>query len=164
MTRRPVNRPGRRGHAGERGLTLVEMIVTIAIISVGVLGIAGGLAQSERIAGINQEQAELEVAMRQLSDFVRDSSPQGLGYVKCASPGAYNPHLPAAPSGVTWTVSTVLKSTSGTRTSATGSTASTPPLQSCGAGVGDWGVQQITLTVSTSARSLTRTVWKSISW
>src|SRR6202051_4968494 len=59
---------------GERGLTMIEMIATIALVSVGVVGIAGGIAATERIATVNQDQSQLEVAMRQLSDWVRDSS------------------------------------------------------------------------------------------
>ena len=160
---------------GERGLTLIEMLVTIVVITVGVLGIAGALAETEHVSAINQNQSQLEVAMRQLSDFVRDSGPAGLNYAVCAQPSTYNAELPPLPSAVTaWSIPTggIRLSTAGTRTSAGSSTPiATPPIQYCGTpGVCtstspcDWGVQEITLSVSNGAMSLTRTVWKSKTW
>src|SRR3989442_1660607 len=80
--RRMQSRPRRRS---EDGLTLIEMIVTIAIITIAVVGITGAVASTERLAAVNQSQANLEVAMRQVADFVRDSSPQGLAYNPCES-------------------------------------------------------------------------------
>ena len=156
---------------GEGGFALTESIVTIAIMGIAVVGIGAGLAQTHRMAAINQDQSQLEVAMRQLSDFVRDSSSQGLGYHVCASPATYNAAglLPAPPAGVTsWSVSGVSLSTAATR-----SGVAVPPLPggycvtngTCTAAKPcDWGVQEITLAVSDGSRTLTRTVWKSKSW
>ncbi|HEY7927272.1 MAG TPA: type II secretion system protein [Candidatus Dormibacteraeota bacterium] len=178
LRRRPaaearVARVRRHTRVGERGLTLIEMVVTIAIVSVAVVGIAGGLAATERLAGITQDQSQLEVAMRQLSDFVRDSTPSsGLSYTPCAQPATYNSGLRAKPPGITgWRVVQVYESTNGTR-NGVGQTnpLQTTPLRTCsghcpGAScVGDWGVQEISLSVSNGARSLTRMVWKSNSW
>lgn len=146
----------------------MECLVTIAVMAVGVVGIGAALAETEHIAAINQDQSQLEVAMRQLSDFVRDStSSTGLTYQLCAAPSAYTSRLPSRPPGVTsWFVSAVYLSTSGTRNNV-----STPPIQYCttpgacsGSKLCDWGVQEIRLTVSDGSRSLTRTVWKSRSW
>jgi prepilin-type N-terminal cleavage/methylation domain-containing protein len=154
----------RQGRNGERGLTLVEMLITIAVITVGVIGIAGTLAQTERISTITQDQANLEVAMRQLTDVVRDSSSQGLSYKTCATATGVNSYaLPAAPIGLTWKVSTVVLGSTATRKSA-GGTVTTSPITACGAAGGDWGVQELTLSVSSANRSLTRTVWKSATW
>lgn len=150
----------------ENGLTLVESLVTIAVMAVGVVGIGAALAETEHIAAINQDQSQFEVAMRQLSDFVRDSSSSGLTYKTCEQStandtSAYNKQLPARPPGLFWTIAHVDESSAGTRNGAP-----TPPLSTkgCAPGTGDWGVQEITVTVSDGARSLTRTVWKSASW
>jgi len=163
-------RRSRRLH--ERGLTLVEMIVTIAVITIGIIGISAGLSQTHFIAGVNQDQAQLEVAMRQLSDYVRDSSSaSGLSYKLCAKTTDYasgiNANFPALPPKVTsWGVSAVALSTSGNRNSV-----GTPPIQYCktpatcnSSNLCDWGVQEITLFVANGTHTLTRTVWKSQTW
>jgi prepilin-type N-terminal cleavage/methylation domain-containing protein len=152
----------RRGRRGQDGLTLVEMLVTIVLITVGVLGIADAIGGAERSAGIVQDQAKLEVAMRQLSDFVRSdlAAPNGLTYVFCATPGTYT--LPAKPSGVaSWVIPAggIHESTAASRNGA--SLPNPTGQRACGSGVYDWGVQEITLRVtSTTGHTLTRTVWK----
>jgi prepilin-type N-terminal cleavage/methylation domain-containing protein len=158
-----------RARARERGLTLIEMIVTIAIITIGIIGISAGISQAHFIAGINQDQAQLEVSMRQLSDYVRDSSiASGLNYKLCAKSSDYssanNSNFPSLPSKVTsWGVSAVTLSTAGTR-----NTVAIPPIQYCktsgtcnSTNVCDWGVQEIALSVTNGLHTLTRTVWKS---
>jgi hypothetical protein len=154
--------------------------VTIAIITVGVIGIAGAVGATERLAGINQDQSQLEVAMRHLADFVRDSSTKGLAYQPCEQSTAndnsyYNTHLPAVQVPVaSWTITNVNESPypgGGTRNGVGGT--SDPPLPPtpqfpnggfCSATRGDWGVQEITLKVSDAQRSVTRNIWKSNSW
>ena len=158
---------------------MVEMLVTLVLLSVGVAGVTAGIAATERIATVNQDQSQLEVAMRQLADWARDSSPAGLAYSACdtqAQPATYQALVNAAVSGGVLTpgtdslrVTRVYESTSagGTRNGN-----ATTPLRTClssnctpaGSHCADWGVQEITVTVSESARSLTRTVWKSSSW
>ena len=154
MTEQPYQRRGRRS---QRGLTLIEMLVAVAVITVGVSGIIGGIAIVEKVAGIAQNQANLEVVMRQLSDLVR--SDNGLPYKPCAQPtGSTKYTLPSAPSGVTWSITAIMESTSATRN---GSSLPLPTgSSSCGSSTYDWGVQEITLQVSSTSRSLTRTVWK----
>jgi prepilin-type N-terminal cleavage/methylation domain-containing protein len=167
---------GRRRRAGERGLTLIEIIITIALLTIGVVGIAGGIASAEHIANISQNQAQLEVQMRQLSDWARDSTSTGMTYAWCASTSTYQTSINSAitggaltrPAGVQLTVTHVYFSTSGFRNGAStaplsGDTCSgTCPGATC---VGDWGVQEITLKVSEpltsgGVRSLSRTIWK----
>lgn len=152
-------------HRRERGLTLLEVIITIAILTIGVVGVMGGVAAAQRISGINQNQAQLEPAMRQLSDYVRDSSSQGLHpYILCANTTnrAYSlAGLGPAPAGLQWSITNVAVSVTGggTRTPPSGTEVATPPLQTCASG-GDWGVQEITLKVWNATRSLSRIVWK----
>jgi hypothetical protein len=137
---------------------LIEMLVTIALISVGVVGITGAIAAAERNAAITQDEANIQAAMRQLSDLVRSdlTPPLGLPYDWCATPRVYNALLPSAPPGITaWKVTSISESVSENRNGV-----STPALKSCGGGESDWGVQEITLLVSSPSRSLTRIVWK----
>jgi prepilin-type N-terminal cleavage/methylation domain-containing protein len=175
---------------GERGLTMIEMIATIALVSVGVVGIAGGIAATERIATVNQDQSQLEVAMRQLSDWVRDSScnatpcfttqPRALPYSHCEQASVmgtdvYNVELKAAvsanvltpPSNTTFVITKVQESPTGSANGLRNGVGTAPQwttIDGCPPGVGDWGVQEITLKVSDAARSITRVVWKSLSW
>lgn len=172
----------------QRGLTLIEMVLTIAVITVGVVGVAGGLAQSEHIAGINQDQAQVEVAMRQVADYVGDSTASGLPYEVCAAPSAYS--LTAGLTGLGQVYAYVSKVDESTPNSyqRDGSNVQSgvtlPPLpagaltgQPSGrcttgsqAGEDDYGVQEIWVTVcdsqtktscSPGGQSLTRIVWKS---
>lgn len=163
---RSIDRPARRPsvarwrHRRERGLTLIEVLITITILTIGVVGVMGGVAAAQRISGINQNQAQLEPAMRQLSDYVRDSSPQGLHpYILCANStsNAYSlAGLGAPPAGLQWSITNVAVSVTG---GGTRNGVATSPLQTCTGG-GDWGVQEITLKVWNATRSLYRIVWK----
>jgi Tfp pilus assembly protein PilV len=167
-------RPLRGRHAGQLGLTLIEIIITITLLTIGVVGIAGGIATAEHIANINQSQAQLEVQMRQMSDWVRDSTSKGLTYQLCATTVNYQTSVNSAitagaltpPAGVQLSIAHVYFSTSGSRTGVP-----TPPVNICSGAcpgascVGDWGVQEISLkvsgpTASGGLRSLTRIVWK----
>ena len=148
-------RPTRPSRRGQWGFTLIEMVVAISVILIGVVGVSGSFVALEQSSGIVGQQTQLEVAMRQLSDFVR--SPVALPYHLCAAPGNYNTSLPAVPSGVTsWSVTAVQLSLS--------HSGSTPFLQDCGSPNGvhvfDWGVQEVDLSVVDGTRSLSRVVWK----
>ncbi|HEX6538965.1 MAG TPA: prepilin-type N-terminal cleavage/methylation domain-containing protein [Candidatus Dormibacteraeota bacterium] len=168
--------PTRSGRRGQRGLTLIETLVTVAVLAIGVVGIGAGVAQTEKISGITQNQAQLEVSMRQFADWVRSSSSTGLPYTLCATKAGYNASVATAKSAGALTaasnpvVSAVNLSTSGTRTPSGGTAVNIAPLQTCsgtcpGAScVGDWGAQEITLQVSSAGSTLTRVVWKSNGW
>jgi hypothetical protein len=155
---------------------LIESLVTIVIITTGVVGITGGLAAAERIAGINQEQSQLEVAIRQLADFVRatvpsDPSTLGLQYRLCATPAIYNAHLPAKPTNLTsWSVKTVNVSLTNDGGNPAGNgrrngvATNALPGGGCSGSTADWGVQEVTLEVAIGSRVLDRVVWKSQKW
>lgn len=181
-----------RRHRRERGLTLIETLVTIGLLALGIIGVAAGLTEAERVASINQDQSQLEVYMRQLADFVRDSNPAtGLDYDPCSyvtsapsasangatSPGANSaktyavqlasavPGKLGAPPGH-WGFKQILESPS----SGASGTSVAPAYSTSGCqaatGSADWGVQKIQLIVfnSSGTRSLTRWVWKSFAW
>lgn len=157
---------GRRG--GERGLTLIEMLVTVAIMSIGIAAMVGGLADAERSAGVARSQSALEAALRTASDQLR-SAP----YVACAdvSPGvAYTVSVP----GVSASAATVVRpDTPPLLTSAVGAVTEASTLcgaagatlehDGCTAGRGqtcDYGIQRVTVSVSSAGRTLSRDIWK----
>lgn len=166
----------------ENGLTLLETLITMVLLTVGMVGITASIAATQRVAAITQDQSQLEVAMRQLADFVRDSTPSGLGYQTCTkvtvpvTPGApgtttgANPYSTqigalARPSGVKqWGLTAIALSTNGTH--GTNPNIGALWTTGCLSGQGDYGVQKITLSVfdTVGTRSITRTVWKSVGW
>lgn len=168
--------PRRPRRSAEGGFTLVEMLVAIVLVSIGVVGITYAIASTQRSAAINQQQAQLESAMRQVTDYIRDSNATtGIPYnlVRCASASTYNILLapsgagalgnrPTRPAGLDWTVLNVYESTSGNRDGV----ATTPiTTTGCPPGDGDWGVQEIVVKVCTpscgsATETLKRTVWK----
>lgn len=179
-----------RRRVGERGLTLLETMITVVLLAVGVAGIMLAVAAIERSASITQNQDQLQLAMRQLADFARDSSPStGLQYSYCeqvpsggavtaTSPGstgsgtgpgaAYRSQLttkfPTLPTGVTqWGFVQISESVSGTG-SHDGSPTSPKSTTGCAANTGDWGVQEIKLAVFGGGNQVIRTIWKSDGW
>jgi hypothetical protein len=188
---RGANRGRQLTRRGERGLTMIETIATIFLLTIGIVGFAAGMAATERIATINQDQAQLEVAMRQLSDWVRDSScddtcfstqHRALPYVLCEQASTsgtdeYNGDLHTAitngvltpASGTQFKIVQVLESpttVNGVPANGLRNGVGTPPqtTNGCPAGVGDWGVQEVTIRVWDASHSVTRVVWKSKSW
>lgn len=151
------------------------MVVTIAVMTIGIVGISAAVSQAHNVAGVTQDQAQLEVAMRQLADYVRDSAATttGLAYKTCAKVADYsssnNANYPTTPQGVSsWGVTSVGLSSGSTRNGTT-----VPPLTNgycktvgtCNAAnLCDYGVQEITLQVTNGLHTLTRTVWKSSGW
>jgi type II secretory pathway pseudopilin PulG len=143
-------------------MTLIETIVGMAVMIVGIVGIMYGFSAMQGSAAVSTEQSRLESEMRQLSDQVR--SRDAVPYVFCAVENSaqkdYTPKITLSVLPDHWTIVTLAVGSTATR----GGTA-VAPWQTCPAVTGraagaDWGVQEITLRVSSSSRSLTRVVWK----
>ncbi len=172
-------RPARLGRRrGEQGLTLIEMLVAIALITVAVVGMAGAVANVQKSAQVTTDQTNLEVVARELGDYYRapynGDTTTTVQYKLCTTSYA----IPSAIAGVNLptlksATATVTKSTAATRV---GVSAPFPledcnsqvvsPQQSCSGSplYCDWGVQRITITITApDNRSLVRVVYKATS-
>ncbi len=172
--------PRRRRRRTESGLTLIEMLVTIALMAVAVVGLLGAVANIEKNAQITTDQSTLEVTMRQITDYLRapysGDTTNSTAYVFCAGSYTVPPSIAGkavlAPSGpLASATATVALASSATRVGASApfpvedcTTHQFAPQQACTAAKCDWGVQRLTVKItSTTGRSLTRVMYKGMS-
>jgi len=161
---RAPSRAIRAGHRNQRGLTLIETIVALAVIAIGVVGIAYGFSAVARSARDAQEQATLDTAAQAAADYLQSS----LAYDPCDSRAYGTPYTLAGlttPNGVTsWAIASVVESPAGSLTRstppATADYSSVTPIQACSRAVDDYGIQQIQIQVCDAIRCVTQTVWK----
>ena len=157
-----------RRHRRQMGMTLIDTLIGMALMTTGVAGITYAFSAMERSGAVSTDQSRVEAEIRQLSDFVR--SRHALTYQPCATPATYANLIAAnsafngagdkfSTSSDSWSVVWVHKSTSATRT-VSGITSNPAAWFSCGSGVSDWLLQEIQLKVQSPSRSLTRVVWK----
>lgn len=139
----------------QSGLTLIETIVTIAILAIGVTGIAASFSASQILSRDNALEAELAATARSNTDNLRSSA---VAYVPCAAPSVYQTSV-SQPAGETVTVLApviYIQTVAGSNNAA--------PLHDCG-GVPDQkdlGIQQLRIKTTDQAtgRSLVRVVLK----
>jgi prepilin-type N-terminal cleavage/methylation domain-containing protein len=169
----------RRNHHGQAGLTLIEVIVALVLLGVGVVAMLGGLATVQRSAGTATDQTQLEAAVRQVGDFLRESAssvpgyssptcPSGatcLPYLKCGQASAYQSRSEFTTGlGSTfiskWGVK-IIEVDQETSASLNGSP-QTAEQPGCTSSTSDYGVQRITFSVTdqSTSRSLVRAVFK----
>jgi hypothetical protein len=93
--------PG-RGH--DRGETLVELLVAIAVMSTAVVTIIGATATAIRLSGIHREQAKAGAYLREFAEAIEASVANSpTGYRPCNSSGltatytGYYTNPPSAP-------------------------------------------------------------------
>lgn len=156
--------PKRRSRNTQRGLTLIEVIVTVFLLGLVSIGIAADVATTEHIATVSQTQSQIEVAMRTAADFVQDSSSKGLAYIPCANTTTKAYTLPGTLAGASITGVSESPTGGGTRNGTATTPLFTTAANGCAAGTADWGVQEIIVKVTLSGRSLSRTVWKTQRW
>lgn len=167
MTRRRASRGVRRG---ESGVTLIELLVTIAIMAASFVALLSAFSTVEKQTASTTDDAQLVVLARQVTDVIEaQPAQQGIQYVVCstASGATYQSELNAdsAINKGTDTVTVVsvaqaLGSVSSSWQTYTGS-GTHVPLSSIGSCGTDYGVQQITFKVSSKeGNSLTRVVYK----
>jgi type II secretory pathway pseudopilin PulG len=132
----------------DRGETLLELIISIAIIGLGVTSILGAVMAATGSSTLDQRQVQAQSRLKSWAEKLNTA-----GYVDCATTSSYPTYLtfagqtspaPALPNGFTAGYVTV-QSWNGT-----GFVATTP---SCTAGVGgtDQGVQRVQLRITAAA-------------
>lgn len=70
---------------GEAGLTLVELLVTVAIMGIAFAVLVGGLGTAVLGSDLHRKQAEVENMLRSFAESVK-----GGPYVPCAGPSSYS--------------------------------------------------------------------------
>jgi type II secretory pathway pseudopilin PulG len=117
----------------DRGESLLELLVAVAILGVAVVAIVGGIGVSVFMSDVHRKQATAGAGVRDFGEAVENQVMAG-GYFACAAPAKYAaPAGFAVPVGFTSSVASV-KYWTGSAWSAT-----------CGA---DSGLQQVTLQVA----------------
>jgi prepilin-type N-terminal cleavage/methylation domain-containing protein len=145
----------RRGHAGQSGLTLIELLVTISIMGIGFLSLLAAFSTIELTAGATSDDAQLTSQARQVQDFIES---EGFSYIACASAASYQTALSGKLTlltAYTVKVNAVAQASGGSDTNG-----ALQPINGCSGGSPDYGVQQIKFTVSSARHSLIRIVYK----
>jgi Tfp pilus assembly protein PilV len=131
----------RTGPRGERGETLLELLVTVSIMGTAFVGILAGIGTTFVATDSHRQDATAETVLRSYAERMQD--PTGMTYVNCATSSTYGTPsgftLPATPAGWTAVV-----------TSALIWQGDTPPTftSTC---TTDKGLQQLTLRVQSPA-------------
>jgi hypothetical protein len=139
----------------------MEVLATMAIVTIAIVGMVSDFAAAERTSGDAVTQAQAEVQMRQVTDALRDKA---VTYVPCAttSTSAYAAKLPNS----SWSMISVSLLSGSTTTPATAAywdctTNNAVNGVSCpGNDVCDFGVQRLAVLDQYSGGSLLRTVFK----
>jgi prepilin-type N-terminal cleavage/methylation domain-containing protein len=161
VTIRPFQRPT---HRGERGVTLIELLVTIAIMTIGFVSVISAFSTIEIAVGSISKDAQLTSQARQIGDYIESEQ---FGYITCGTAAAYDTQLQSAissqvvklPATYTANVTLVAQASGGSHV-VSGVSGSQPliPIGGCSGSVHDFGVQQIQFQVSTPGHSLTHPV------
>lgn len=77
----------------DRGETLIELLVAVAIMGVALVAVMAGLGTSVLVSDIHRKQATAGAVLRNYAEAINSAVTNG-GYVACASSAAY-----ASPSG-----------------------------------------------------------------
>lgn len=157
--------PRHRTHRAQEGLTLIEIIAALFLMTIGVLALIEGLAASQHYAAISTDQAQLEASSREVGDYLRSTA---VGYITCDKSGVTDTYGPHVISGLGPAFSTKWQPKIVEVAEATGASVA-PPLSTPTAVPAetttpctDWGVQRITfqVTSSSTSRTLVRAVFK----
>jgi Tfp pilus assembly protein PilE len=132
---------GRAGaNTGDRGETLLELLIAVTIMTIAVVAVVGGIGTSILISDVHRKQATAGATVRDYGEAI-ENMVANHGYVACATPSSYaSPPGFAAPAG--YSVSVLSKQPDEMKYW-TGSGWQT----SCGA---DTGLQQLTVQVASS--------------
>jgi Prokaryotic N-terminal methylation motif len=164
-----ARRHRRHSRAAERGVTLVELLVTMFLMSLGFVSLLAAFSSIELSTGSLATDAQLTSQIRQVGDYIQS---ENFAYIVCGDTAAYQATLTAAVTagkvnvnhltGYTFTVVGVVQSSGGTHTAA-GVPSALAAVNGCSSGPAtgpDYGVQQIEVQVSYAKHSLQRIVYK----
>jgi type II secretory pathway pseudopilin PulG len=156
--------PRRWRRSGEAGSTLIELIVTMALMAISFLAVLGAFSVIEVTVGATSNDALLASQAREVEDYVQSES---FAYVQCepASGSDYDAALGGAISSgkIPWS-STYTAHVVAVAQASGGSHNGVPtltPINGCVPPTGvDYGVQQIKIQVRTPQFGLNRIVYK----
>lgn len=155
---------GRGRRRGEQGVTLIELLVTIAVMSIGFVAVISAFSTIEIAVGSIGQDAQLTSQARQVGDFIQSEQ---YSYITCGTAAGYNATLQTAinantvvlQTGYTARVILVVQATGGSHV-VSGTSGALIPIGGCTGSTHDFGVQQIQFQLTTSRNSITRTVYK----
>jgi type II secretory pathway pseudopilin PulG len=97
-------RPGRGPVQRDRGETLLELLIAVAIMGIALVAVIGGIGTSILMSDIHHKQAAAGAAVRDYAEAVQNKVALG-GYVACASAATYgSPAGFSVPAGYTKSV------------------------------------------------------------
>jgi prepilin-type N-terminal cleavage/methylation domain-containing protein len=91
--------------ASDAGFSLVEIVITIAIVGVTFTAILGGLFASITVSALQRKEATADTIARSAAEVVKDSGQNA--YANCAGPGAYPLAGLSVPSGFSVSITNV---------------------------------------------------------
>ncbi len=136
----------RRRTRGDRGETLIELLLAVAIMSIVAVGVYAGLATTVRTSATRKPTTESEATLRAAAERLQDP---GTPYVDCADSWSYLDELPDAGDG--YTVSTDVRYWQAPSGGASNATLRPTFTSTCPAS--DAGLQEITVVVEDSTGS-----------
>jgi prepilin-type N-terminal cleavage/methylation domain-containing protein len=156
MTVRPFQR---HTHRGERGVTLIELLVTIAIMTIGFVSVISAFSAIEIAVGSISKDAQLTSLARQVGNFIESEQ---FPYLTCGTAASYDAALQLAiPTHVTLPAAykahvILVAQASGGSHIVSGVSGSQPliPIGGCSGSGHDFGVQQVEFQVSTPGHAL----------
>lgn len=90
---------------GERGETLLELLIAVVIMGVAVVAVVGALVSSVQLSDVHRKQATASAAVRDYGEAITNAVAGG-GYVACAGAASYGSGY-TAPSGYAKSVTSV---------------------------------------------------------
>jgi Tfp pilus assembly protein PilV len=92
----------------ERGATLVEVLVSVVILSIIIAGLLGGMTTTVSSSNIGRQQADAEAILTSTGEALKDST---FYPYQCSPPYSLTGNIPALPSG--WSTADVTITTMG---------------------------------------------------
>lgn len=150
-----------RAADAERGETLIEIMVTVAVLGISMVALLSGLWSVLSIGDSNTKASNADLVLRDYAETLKAGGPTNIGstsydatYIPCQTLGtigtypAFTPQAPNASYTATITQIQYLNGYSGTAPVWRSQSQGCPPG-------GDQGLQQLTLSVSSPASSTT---------